>query len=524
MPVVEVNGQELEFPDSMSQDAIKAVLQKKFPSTKQAAPVAPEPAPEPPNPVNDMMAGIIKSLAGRTGRIATGIAGQVADLPVVAAQSAYDTARSLQQMSNTSGYGANLPNQVAPAYKIPLPSESLKKVYDVATGGAGNVGGTAGAIDKAAETIVPLAGAATQIVPAALKQLVPRASSGIRSLAARSIELGIPLRVDQVAPSRAVNTLQKVSQEIPFSGVDASEANQLIQWNKALAKTLGQNADNLAPDVINQFRKDAAVKFGSVVANKDIAIDKSDVEKIKNIVQGASQSLGADSLSIVRNNVQQALKDIKAGNITGDKLSDLRSNFLGNTVTAEGGAKHFIGKIVDAIDNIASKNISPNELEQLNIARREWRNYRTVEPLLEKSVDGSINPTELLNRIKSSKYITASRIKLGDDPLVDLARIGKQLLAKKGGSDTLQKSLAVGGMGKSLATGGMGGLAAAAIHNPAAAITGAITASVGMGMNRGLQALNQGLTGVALTPRNFDPQMSKLLTALTASSLTTKGE
>ena len=32
MTVVEVNGQELEFPDEMQPDAIKAVLQKKFPA------------------------------------------------------------------------------------------------------------------------------------------------------------------------------------------------------------------------------------------------------------------------------------------------------------------------------------------------------------------------------------------------------------------------------------------------------------------------------------------------------------
>jgi hypothetical protein len=35
MPIVEVNGQELEFPDDMGQDQIKAVLQKKFAPKKQ---------------------------------------------------------------------------------------------------------------------------------------------------------------------------------------------------------------------------------------------------------------------------------------------------------------------------------------------------------------------------------------------------------------------------------------------------------------------------------------------------------
>lgn len=56
MPIVEVNGQELEFPDDMQPDAIKTVLQKKFPKPIQEAPEA---------KVNNLMAGIISSLAAR---------------------------------------------------------------------------------------------------------------------------------------------------------------------------------------------------------------------------------------------------------------------------------------------------------------------------------------------------------------------------------------------------------------------------------------------------------------------------
>ena len=41
-----------------------------------------------------------------------------------------------------------------------------------------------------------------------------------------------------------------------------------------------------------------------------------------------------------------------------------------------------------------------------------------------------------MNRVKSSKYINASTVKDGEDDLVDLARIGKEFLPKKGGSDT----------------------------------------------------------------------------------------
>lgn len=502
------DGAQVNFPDDMPREQIKGLIASKYPEvSKTAAPNAPTaPLPEPSSPVNDMMAGIIKSLAGRTGRIATGIAASPLDLPVIVGQSAYDATRGVQQALGSS---------VAPEYKIPLPSEGAKQLYDIATGNVGNIGGEAGQIDRAAEAIVPLVGAATKIVPELAKQFVPRAKGAVKQLAQRAQELSIPLRVDQIAPSRVTNTLQKISQEIPFSGVDASEAVQVTAWNKALAKTLGQDADNLSPEVIQQFKKDASVKFKNVLKDTPINIVSTDVAKIKNIKQGASQKLGADSLSIVDSNIKQALKDIKEGDISGEKLANVRSYFLENASTAEGNAKKFIGKIVDTIDDIAARNIPKEKVQELQTARKEWRNYRTIEPLLEKSTDGNINPTELLNRVKASKYIKASQAKLGQDELVDLARIGKQFLVKKGGSDTFQKYLGAGGIG-ALGTG--------LVTNPALALQGAALAGGGMAANRGLQSLNRGLVNTALTERAFDPRMSKLLTAIAASSLNKIGE
>lgn len=496
MPVVEVNGQELEFPDDMGHDAIKAVLQKKFPQPQQS------------NMMNDA-----ESILGRTGRIATGIAGGVADLPVTVAQSAYDTVRGLQSASNKMGYGANLPGQVAPEYKIPLPSEALKGVYDIATNNAGKATGDAASIDKAAEFIAPLTATATKIIPEIAKAIIPRAQGVTKQLAQRAQELNIPLRVDQIAPSRAMNTAQKISQEIPLSGVDASEANQTLAWNKALAKTLGQDADNLSPEVIQQFRKDASTKFGDILTGRNIAIDNSDVAKIKNISQIAPNSLGADSLSVVNSNIKQALRDIKTGNMTGEKLANIRSYFLNNAADAEGGAKKFIGKIVDRIDDIAAKNMPEEQVQALQTARKEWRNYRTIEPLLEKSIDGNINPVELLNRVKDSKYIKASQKKIGEDDLIDLARIGKQFLVKKGGSDTFQKMLGAGSL-------------AGMVANPALALQSAAVGGGVMAANRGLQAANnsQALIRTALTDRNFNPNLSKLLTILTANAAGQSGD
>ena len=145
MIVTMPDGTNVNFPDDMPREQIKGLIASKFPDvTKQAS-------------SGDAMAqwkqeqsqftsgesakkalGDIGQIAARTGRVGMGIAGSALDLPAVVGQSAYDTTRSVQE-----AIGA----RQAPAYKVPLPSEGLKSLYDVATGGAGNVGGDAGAMD-----------------------------------------------------------------------------------------------------------------------------------------------------------------------------------------------------------------------------------------------------------------------------------------------------------------------------------------------------------------------------------------
>ena len=469
----------------------------------------------------EIASGMAKEVLGgagnvlaRTGRIATGIAGSLADLPVTVAQSAYDTTRGVQ-----SQLGAD----VAPAYKIPLPSEGAKALYDVATGGAGKATGTAGEIDRAAETIVPLAAAGMSLAPQLAKKALPAIEESIRPLAKRAQDFGIPLSIDQIAPSRVRNTLQKVSQELPLSGVEGFQQAQTKSFNKALAKTIGQDSESLDPATIKKYLSTANEKFGSILTGEQINVPSSHIEKINNIREGITRKVDDSLAKVVQNNIDDVLAQIKSqskktgvldaqGNmiskdtpleLSGEKLASIRSTLMDNAADASGGAKKALNKVVGIIDDIASKNLTAEKAQQLATARREYRNFKTLQPLLQKSADGNINPTQLINRIGSSRYIKAETSGVGQDDLVDLARIGKQFLSKKGGSDTIQKGLAGAGV-------------ATLLTNPVLALKGAGV----VGANRLMQAANQsqGLVGAALNKR-APIELNPLLTGLTAGAL-----
>lgn len=342
-----------------------------------------------------------------------------------------------------------------------------------------------------------LGGVAPAVGAAIRGAVLPKVEGVKQELAKRAKDLGIPLSIEQIAPTRFRKTVQKVSQELPFSGTEGFEGAQRKAFTKAVAKTIGQKSDSLTPETIRKFKFDADKKFGDALMGAKIDISNADKTKLANISTEAESTLGSDLLSIVKKNVDRTTSDISTKGLQGAKLANIRGELLKKAGKAQGESRQYLGDIAEVIHDIAERSVTPKKAKILKQARREWRNFKTIEPLLEKSTDGSINPTDLLGKVGSSRYIKSSTSSVGQDDLVDLARIGKEFLPKTGGSDTFQKS--------ALGAGAIG-----TIFEPT---TGAIIGG-GLGANRALQALNRSQarvgkaiekSGKRLTPQSILP-------------------
>jgi hypothetical protein len=104
----------------------------------------------------------------------------------------------------------------------------------------------------------------------------------------------------------------------------------------------------------------------------------------------------------------------------------------------------------------------------LKTARGQWRNMRTIEPLVAKSTDGRLSPSLLRGEVMKRVPNFAEG---GGGDIADLARIGRSFVADQvPNSGTAQRALA-----QSLLTGGtVGGLGWAASGDP---MTGAKVAA-----------------------------------------------
>lgn len=287
--------------------------------------------------------------------------------------------------------------------------------------------------------------------------LTSKVAGDIIPLAKRAKEFGIKLRVDQIKPTRFRKTAQKISQDIPFSGVDAQEATQRTQWNTALAKTLGNGITDTTPESINKFSQLNSAKYDKVLKNTKINVFQDDIDQLQQQVNYIKDNVSPLQFKKINNVLASVIDDFNQGlngvnfkAVSATKINGLRRDLLNIASKSQGDAKYTISETADFVHDVLNKSLPKNKQKLLQEANKEYRNFKTIEPLLEKSTTGEINPTDLLNRVASSNYIKASKSVGGKDDLVDLAKIGKEFLPKAGGSDTFAKSATAGVAGASV--------------------------------------------------------------------------
>jgi lysozyme len=407
------------------------------------------------NPVTAGLVGLGGGLIkGATGVLQAGAqlvgADEIAQAAGLVTQ---DINRDLERLG-TAGQVGGFVGEVAPYVALPASAPTL--AGRVALGAA--AGGAQGALqaqerpDMAQRGQGALTGAAIGAaapvalagVGKALQKAAPRIDQEVAKLATRAQEFGIPLTMTQVAPSRVKNTLQKATQALPFSGTQNFTDTQIGAWNKAVAKTIGVDAERLTPEAVNEFLDKASTGFNSVLKGKTITTTTDDLAAIRGVVTEAKDTVGGDALRVIEANAKKAIQELGEGAVDGQKLANFRSGLIKRLPRMEAGAKQYVAEIVDKIDEVAERSIGPDAVRELQGLRRQWRNFKTLEPLLEKSADQAISPASLMQRVASSPFIKASRAETGSDDLVDLAKIGK-LMPQLGGSDTLDKAALLGG-------------------------------------------------------------------------------
>lgn len=362
-------------------------------------------------------------------------------------------------------------------------------------------------VGGAASAAFPVVGAA---VGAVKNAIAPRLAPETADLARKAVETyGIPLSHSQVGDSRFNKVLSATLEGIPLSGAGAFQKSQQTAFNKALAKTLGENADNLSPEVIRSAYKNIGQKFDDVLAGQTIKIDDAALNTLANIEDEASRALTGDHLNIVKSNINKFLSDVAPdGTISGEKINSFRSALAKALRQTRNDATGYLSDLQEAVVDISVQGV-PEKRALLDTARNQYRNLKTLEPLVAKSQVGDISPAALLGSVTSDKTgkMLQSRGMTGD--LGELARIGQAFL---------KPQVANSGTPERLAAYGLIGTPAMFIDP----ITTLASAAVTIGGARAFNALNTSQGAMArllrqsaqqAAPAVIDTTLSKAISA-----------
>lgn len=495
MPIVEVNGQEIEFPDDMQPDAIKDVLRAKFPVANDS------------QRADSFMGRLGQDYERRTGQIGDlaeqAVRGDISKTEALGrsglkmAQMLPDTAGNVistltpdfiekpivEQIGNATSYLADTRagrtavgavNDFNQQY--PVTSGRIGSAFDAVNlllpfkkvGGQNAITATTKATGAVADKTVGAAGRA------AVNAVIPSAEDGLIDVASTARRFDIPLSLDQVSGSRALKTAQKVSQDLPFSGQQRFRETQMRALNKALFKTVGVEADMFNAKTMNKAFSKVGGEFDNITKGKKFNIGGNFIEDLAKTSEDVRSQYGDEAFNAFQREAQRVVNDFSGDEISGELISRQRSRINALARKAAPGQKEALLDLeASIVDGITSGD--PITQSALTQAKQRYKNLIVLEPIANKAKGGMISPSLLNNRV-AQVYKRAHTIGQSGD-IGDLARVGSELLPELGGSDTQSKLFyAIGATGTGLA------------NAPATA--------VGLGANRVLQSginRNQGI-------------------------------
>jgi len=277
--------------------------------------------------------------------------------------------------------------------------------------------------------------------------LTQGAFAGLGNLATRTAgQIGAAgQRIAQTLGTKTGNQLaQRLEAGISSGGgFDFLKKAVTKQLNSTLARSIGQNADELSPAVL----ADAAAGIGSIF--------ESIVPKAAQFnIAGLRSSL--DDLAAGTAGVRVSRAMPKADDVTGSDIVAIRAALVDRIRTLAGQAPEKaddLAVVVDDLDKIISGSLGDDVLPLLRIAREAWKNLKLIESMPTVVRTGNASAPQLIGKLAGRKGYgtTFTRNSGGVLPetqaVFDIARQAGRLSEIVGDSGTATRLAALGLIG-----------------------------------------------------------------------------
>lgn len=261
-------------------------------------------------------------------------------------------------------------------------------------------------------------------------------------LAKQMMDEGIPIYPGQVG-SKATKIVYDAVSKLPFMGTKARQT-QLKAFNAAIARTFGENVEEITPTVMARAKHRIGKEFNRVFANNNIAADKQLLDDLADVQLKATTNLTDAQANDIGKMIASILNETSKGGgiLNGRKYHAFTSKggALQNLVSsADPNIKFYAGKVRELLDDAFERSAtSADDVKALRTAKTQYRAMKVIEDLVSKSQDGNISPALLLGRVMSNDKTMAYT---GGGKLGTLARGAQQFLKEIPGSQTAERNM-----------------------------------------------------------------------------------
>ena len=307
----------------------------------------------------------------------------------------------------------------------------------VRSGGDISATGTGAAIGGAFGLGAPVAGRA---VGAGMNALMRNAVDPMTTyLANRAAELGIPIRPPQMSTSPFINKLDQMTSQLPGAVTPRLAAEQQSAVTRAVSRTFGEDTDTITPQVMRGAKRRLGQEFDDVTQAMNIAHDQPLADRLTGIQDEANRYITNEGeRRAINNHVEDVYRgfDPDSGMMEGQTYHSIvrKGAPLDRAIkSGDSNISYYATQIRSALDDAAERWSTPEMSDRLSAARMQYKNMKTVEPLVTKGQPGEISPLALQNRVNAS---FRNRAYSGAGDLGDIADIAQQFMRQPRDSGT----------------------------------------------------------------------------------------
>ncbi len=327
---------------------------------------------------------------------------------------------------------------------------------------AGAAGGAAGELGAAA--IGRAAQGASKVTPE------------IRALAEKARKLKIPLRAEQISGSRPLAGISAALDTLPLSGRDASRAVQRSAFNRAMARTFGEEADNVTT-AVQQGQKTLGMKYDAVLKHHPVNADTELVNGLEEVLQGARGELTDAQFGVIQRQVDNVLDKVGTnGQIDAQAAYNIKKILDRISRGQDSSLGYHASELRDTLMDALNRSLPADIAKNFAKTKQQYANLIAVRKLLKAGADGGITPAALGN-VKNLR-----------GELKDVADVGAQFLKEPFGNS--------GTANRMVGAGLIGGAGVAGLLEPAT--LAATTATLGAGRATNMALQSKALTGYLL--------------------------